>query len=206
MNTYAIKIIEKPIIYDKVRDSLSLLYMKVHHNIDSTRPYITPKIIIIHRTDFSSFDKSFEEFKNPIIDIKRKMLYNSSMLNVGVHFLVDKDGTIYRLMDERKFGRHVIGLNYCSIGIENVGSRNYDFCLTEEQLNSNALLIEYLIKKYKTIEYVIPHFHYEYFRNSIYWRETDSSYFYIKNDPESDFVYNLNNKIKHLNIKTFFDE
>ncbi len=35
--------------------------------------------------------------------------------------MVDRDGTRYRLMPETYMARHVIGLNYYSIGIENVG-------------------------------------------------------------------------------------
>ena len=35
--------------------------------------------------------------------------------------VTDTDGTIYRLMPEDRVGRHAIGLNHVSIGVENVG-------------------------------------------------------------------------------------
>lgn len=45
----------------------------------------------------------------------------SSALNVSTQFLVDRDGTIFRLLPDTTFARHVIGLNHLAIGIENIG-------------------------------------------------------------------------------------
>ena len=43
------------------------------------------------------------------------------LLNVSSHYLVDRDGTIYQLTPETILNRHAIGVNWCSIGIENIG-------------------------------------------------------------------------------------
>ena len=37
------------------------------------------------------------------------------------HFVIDRDGTIYRLVTPTIMCRHTVGLNYTAIGIEHVG-------------------------------------------------------------------------------------
>ena len=64
-------------------------------------------------------------------------------------------------MPSNWMARHVIGLNYSSIGIENVGGKgNKKDDLTPEQLKSNIALVAYLKGKYPTIEYLIGHHEY----------------------------------------------
>jgi hypothetical protein len=48
------------------------------------------------------------------------------------------------LVDPELFARHTIGLNYCAIGIENIGSKSQP--LTDEQVEANAELVKYLAK------------------------------------------------------------
>jgi N-acetylmuramoyl-L-alanine amidase len=74
-------------------------------------------------------------------------------------FMVDRDGTIYRLMPETALARHIIGYNWCAIGIENVGgANNKKEDLTPAQLKANIKLIRYLHAKYPTIQYVFGHY------------------------------------------------
>lgn len=47
-------------------------------------------------------------------------------------------------MPPTQFARHTIGLNYCAIGIENIGGSKQP--LTEAQAEANAKLIRYLTK------------------------------------------------------------
>lgn len=49
-------------------------------------------------------------------DIHRWHL-NNGWSGAGYHFLVRKDGTIYRLRPEDKVGAHAYGANYDSLGI-----------------------------------------------------------------------------------------
>ncbi|MDA4805622.1 N-acetylmuramoyl-L-alanine amidase, partial [Enterobacter hormaechei] len=69
---------------------------------------------------------------------------------VSAHYLVDRDGTVYQLLPDTFFARHIIGLNYMAIGVENVGGP--DAPLTEAQGKANAALVKYLCSRHK-IEY-----------------------------------------------------
>ena len=81
-------------------------------------------------------------------------------MNVSIQFLVDRDGTVYRLMPETWMARHCIGLNYSSIGVENVGGGDGIDNLTDEQIEANIRLVRYLAGKYPTIQYLIGHMEY----------------------------------------------
>ena len=110
------KIIERPIIYDSTRKALSLQYLQERHNLTLTEPSISPKIIVSHWTAIPTFEGSFNAFNPVLLPNARKELKGASPLNVSIHFLVDRDGTIYRLMPENLMARHVIGLNWCAFG------------------------------------------------------------------------------------------
>ncbi len=118
------KIIDRPIIYDSTRKMLSLQYLKERHGLEQAEPTLTPKIIVFHWTAIPTLEGSFSAFNPVMLPSFRKELKGASPLNVSIHFLVDRDGTIYRLMPENLMARHVIGLNWCALGIENVGDGN----------------------------------------------------------------------------------
>lgn len=194
-----IKIVDKPITYDSTRVRLSLEYLKERHGIIQSTPIISPKIIVLHWTAAKTLSSTFNAFypaKLPNGD--RKDIVQVSSLNTSSQFLIDRDGTIYRLMPENYFARHVIGLNYCAIGVENVGSA--DFPLTESQLKSNIELVKYLHKRYN-IEYLIGHYEYTKFRNTSLWKETNAKYQTSKNDPGADFMLKVRSNLKGLNLK-----
>lgn len=195
-----LKIIDRPVVWDSTRKALSLEYMRERHGLVAQEPSITPKVIVTHWTAIATLEGSFGAFREAKLPSFRKELKNASALNVGIHFLVDKDGTVYRLMPETAFARHVIGLNYCSIGIENVGDGTKS-PLTEAQLTANENLIKYLAKKYKTIEYLIGHHEYLLMKNTSLWKETDSNYQTIKNDPGNEFMQKLRDRLKALKLK-----
>jgi N-acetylmuramoyl-L-alanine amidase len=123
---------------------------------------------------------TYNAFNRSILPSDRKAISGASSLNVSSHYLVDRDGTIYQLLPDTTFARHVIGLNYCAIGIENVGSNDYP--LTPAQLLANEKLIRYLAKKYP-IQYLIGHYEHTLFKNTSLWRETNPYYHSDKSDP-----------------------
>lgn len=180
------KIVDKPIVFNKERMELTLQYLDKHYGLKQETPYITPKIIVLHWTAIPSFEGSFDAFYNEKIPSWREVVSMASGLNVSSHFLVDQDGTIYSLMPETTMGRHVIGLNHCAIGIENVGGTK-DTPLTKAQLKSNIWLVKYLARKYN-IEYVIGHHEYTLFENHELWLEKDDDYRTKKTDPGNEFM------------------
>lgn len=194
------KIIDRPIIYDSTRKMLSLQYLKERHGLEQAEPTLTPKIIVFHWTAIPTLEGSFSAFNPVMLPSFRKELKGASPLNVSIHFLVDRDGTIYRLMPENLMARHVIGLNWCALGIENVGDGN-KFPLTEAQLQANIWIVKYLKKKYASIEYLIGHYEYTSFQLTSLWKESDQNYRTEKCDPSVDFMKRLRKGVKKLNLK-----
>jgi len=193
------KIIDKPITFNEERKALTLEYLKTHYGIEKENPTIDPKMIVLHWTVIPTFEESFEFFKNPILASSRDDINSAGALNVSSQFMVDRDGTIYRLLPETIMARHVIGLNHCAIGVENIGGTE-DLPLTKEQLKSNIWLVEYLSKKYD-IDYVIGHYEYTLFDGHELWLEKDDGYRTEKNDPGEDFMLKVRAATKNLNLK-----
>ncbi len=196
--TSEFKIISKPIDYSRERIRLSLEYLKDHYNITQSTPIISPKIIVLHYTAGGTVETNYRYFNKTHLESARGTLKKQSTLNVSSQFIVDRDGTIYQLMEPDMFARHTIGINYCAIGVENIGSRTQP--LTEKQALANAQLIRYLTKKYR-IEYLIGHSEYGAFRGSGLWKETDPGYFTIKDDPGKDFMKKVRLLVTDLHLK-----
>ena len=139
------RIIDRPITFDQERVHLTLEYLDKRYGLKQTEPTITPKMIVVHYTVIPTLEKSFQVFENAKLPNWRPEIAGASGLNVSSQFLVDRDGTIYRLMPETRMARHVIGLNHCAIGIENVGGTN-EAPLTDAQLEANIWLTRFLKK------------------------------------------------------------
>lgn len=197
-NKSPISINKMPIVYNQERIKLSLEYLKERHNIIQSTPTIVPKIIVLHYVGGGTLKSSFNYFNNIKIENGREYNKKQSQLNVSAHYLVDRDGEIYQLLSDTLFARHTIGLNYCAIGVENIGSK--DKPLTEKQIIANAKLVRYLKSMYP-IEYVIGHSEYGIFRKSKLWKETSATYFTGKEDPGVAFMQKVRNLIKDLNLK-----
>lgn len=194
-----LNIVDKPIIFDEERKALSLEYMKAHYGIEADEPSIEPSMIVVHWTAIPTFEGSFEAFYNTKLPSSRSGIQGGGALNVSVPYLIDQDGTIYRLMPDTVFARHVIGLNHTAIGIENVGDGK-QHPLTEAQYEANQQLIRYLAGQYK-IDYVIGHHEYHRFRNHPLWLEKDPDYITEKDDPGDAFMERLRADLKDLNLK-----
>jgi hypothetical protein len=190
--------IYKPIIFDSQRSALSLEYLKDRYGIIQKTPVIKPVMIVLHWTAIPSLEKTFDVFNRSTLPNARKGIQYASSLNVSSQYLVDRDGTIFQLMPDSLFARHVIGLNYCAIGVENVGSEKQP--LTKAQLNANVRLIRYLKQKYP-IEYVIGHYEYKQFIGTPLWKETNPNYLTQKTDPGISFMKKVREKIKDLNLQ-----
>lgn len=193
-----IEITEKPIPYTPERAQLSIQYLKDRHNVIQTNPSINPIMIVLHYTDGGTTNSIYKYFSSDTVESVRELNKKASPLNVSSHYLIDREGKVYHLVPDTLFARHIIGLNYCSIGIENIGSKRKP--LTEAQVISNAKLIRYLTKKYK-IEFLIGHSEYENFRNSKWWKETDPGYFTVKEDPGKDFLERVRYLLQDINLK-----
>jgi N-acetylmuramoyl-L-alanine amidase len=194
----SLKVVEKPAVFDEERQRLSVEYLQKRHGINTTRPYITPKMVVLHWTGSVTLEAGFNTMNPATLRGGRKDIAASSNLNVCAQFLVDRDGTIYRLLPDTAFARHTIGLNYCAVGVENVGSDKMP--LTEAQLQANEAIVRYLKSKYD-IQYVIGHYEYTLFDHHPLWKEADTAYRTVKTDPGIDFMQKIRERVKDLNLK-----
>ncbi|WP_339652241.1 peptidoglycan recognition family protein [uncultured Maribacter sp.] len=192
-------IIEQPITFNDERKILTLEYLENRYGLEQETPQIIPKMIVLHWTVIPTFEKSFEAFNPASLPNWRPDIKDVSGLNVSSQFLVDRDGTIYRLLPETTMARHVIGLNHCAIGVENVGGTD-DLPLTKAQLKSNIWLVKYLKDKYD-IDYLIGHYEYTLFENHPLWLEKDDGYRTKKTDPGPDFMFKVRKAVKNLEFK-----
>lgn len=192
------KIINKPIVFDEERRQLSLQYLEMRHGLKQKEPTIKPVMIVLHWTEIPSAETTFKVFNRSTLPGARKEIASASNLNVSSQYLVDRDGTIFKLLPDTLLARHVIGLNYCAIGIENVGGTKYP--LTAAQLDANEQLIRQLKSKHP-IEYVIGHYEYTRFKGTKLWKETDPGYSTWKTDPGKDFMNKIRARIKDLSLK-----
>ncbi len=197
------QIIDRPITFNEERKALTLQYLSDRYGLEQKEPTISPKMIVLHWTVIPTFEESFEFFKGSILAGSRGDISSAGQLNVSSQFMVDRDGTIYRLLPETTMARHVIGLNHCAIGIENVGGTE-DLPLTEAQLQSNIFLVNYLGDKYD-IDYLIGHYEYTKFEGHPLWLEKDDGYRTEKTDPGTYFMNQVRAATKDQNFKSIPD-
>jgi N-acetyl-anhydromuramyl-L-alanine amidase AmpD len=194
------RIIDRPVPFPEERIQLTREYMREHYGIESENIEIVPRIIVLHWTAGRTLQGDFNTFV-PSRLRGRPELNAVSELNVGIQFLVDRDGRIYRLMPETWMARHVIGLNYHAIGVENVGGARGVDDLTEAQRAANIWLVRYLAKKYPTIEYLIGHHEYRLFEGHTLWLEKNPDYRTGKSDPGEAFMSAVRAATADLRLK-----
>lgn len=155
-----------------------------------------PRMIVIHYTAFATFEESYNFLKPDELAAIRTDIKAGGNVNVGAHYLIDRNGDIARLLPDCIIARHTIGFNHVALSIENVGlDENH---LTGDQVEANAFLVNHLVKRHPSIEYLIGH--YEYTDRSLphfqLFRELDASYpFTIKRDPGREFMKSLRSEI-----------
>jgi len=124
----------------KIKVNKSLNFSK------KTRSLRDIKYLIIHYTGMQSARVSMTKLKNP----KSK---------VSCHYFIDRNGEIYKMIDDNKIAWHagkskwknISNLNKNSIGIEiqNKGHLIYYQRFPNKQISSLIVLIKLLLKKYK---------------------------------------------------------
>ena len=182
-------IIQKPILFSQKRTEMTKEYIKTHYGLKVRDITIEPKMIVLHWTAVMDFDECFKRLNGEELYSDRGDIASASALNVSAHFLVARNGTIYQLMPDNWMARHVIGLNYSTIGVENVGGEgNSKDDLTDAQVQANINLVNYLKAKYPSIKYLIGHHEYREYENSPLWLEKDDGYRTIKADPGDRFM------------------
>jgi len=194
-----LKIVQRPIKFDAERKALTVDYIKLHYGLEVDDITIEPRAIVVHWTATRSLKGTWRAFNRVRARRSRRHLVRGGAVNVSAHFLVDRDGTIYQLMPETWMARHCIGLNYDSIGIENMGGGK-KYPLTRAQVKANVALVRHLVKRHSKIRYLIGHMEWRKVQNLPIFRELDPTYRNAKADPGKRFMKDLRAKLDDLDL------
>lgn len=192
-------IVDAPMAWSDERAQLTLSYRRAHSDPAATDLTIEPHVIVLHFTGGSSAASTRRYFDNVRIEASRKTLARGGAVNVSSHFVVDRDGTIYRLQPETQFARHCIGLNHVAIGIENVGDGGR-YPLTDAQVAADAALVRDLAARFP-ITHLLGHHEVMSFRDHAYYVERDRSYANEKDDPGATFMQRVRERVGDLGLQ-----
>jgi N-acetylmuramoyl-L-alanine amidase len=187
--------VDKFLPWTAEREKLTRAYAEKHYSKSITT--IEPQAVVVHWTAGPTWQSAWQWFANAG--------RGDGTVNVSSQFIVDRDGTIYRLMPETKLARHIIGYNWCAIGIENVGGVNDKEDLTPAQLAADTKLIGYLAKVYPGIKYVWGHYQQDTARASGLYIENVAGYRSYKTDPGPKFMRGLQANLAGTGL-TFYPE
>jgi hypothetical protein len=109
------RVVAKPIPFPPKRRQEMRGYARRHYGIDDWR-LRRPKVIVQHYTVTDSFQPVYDYFATDAPDPEL-----GELPGVCAHYVVDRDGTAYRLVPTTIMCRHTVGLNWTAIGIEHVG-------------------------------------------------------------------------------------
>jgi len=194
------EIVERPIPFGAERITLTVDYRRLHEDPGASSAKIAPKLIVLHHTAVGSLEASFATLAAVRLPATRPELAKGGAVNVSAHFLVDRDGTIYRLMPEDIMARHAIGLNHLAIGVENVGG-NTGQPLTDAQVAANVWLVRDLVRRFPGITHVIGHHEARAMAKHPYFRERMSGYSTVKIDPGEKFMSRVRAAIADLGLQ-----
>lgn len=179
-------IVDWPVRWPDERDRLMLAYRRAHSDPDATDTTITPRMIVLHYTAGGSARGTHGYFDRTRLETSRASLRRGGEVNVAAHFLVDRDGTIFRLLPETRMGRHAIGVNHVAIGVENVGDEDR-WPLTDAQVAANAALVRDLASRHP-IELVVGHHEVRALEGTPWFVERVPGYRNRKGDPGARFM------------------
>jgi N-acetyl-anhydromuramyl-L-alanine amidase AmpD len=194
----SVAIVDAPMKWSDERERLTLDYRRAHSDANAQDITIEPKVIVLHYTGGSSAKSTRAYFDNLKLEAARKQLARGGAVNVSAHFIVDRDGTIYRLQPETRFARHCIGLNHIAIGIENVGDGK-QYPLTDAQVAADAALVRDLASRFP-ITHLLGHHEVMKFRAHPYFVELDPTYKNDKGDPGAAFMARVRERVADLEL------
>jgi N-acetylmuramoyl-L-alanine amidase len=194
-----VTIVDAPMKWTAERERLTLDYRRQHSDENATDVTIDPRVIVLHYTAGGSAKGTRAYFDNPRIEAARKELARAGAVNVSSHYVVDRDGTIYRLQPETRFARHCIGLNHLAIGIENVGDEK-QWPLTDAQVEADAALVRDLVARFPRVTHLLGHHEVMGFRKHAYYVERDPKYVNEKPDPGAKFMARVRERVADLKL------
>jgi len=132
-----------PIPFGAERRAQMRAYAKRHYGIDDFR-LRAPRLIVQHYTASNSFSSAFNTFAQNAPDVSF-----GELPGVCAHYLIDRDGTVAKLVPTTLMCRHTVGLNHTAIGIEHVGTSDGQVLANRRQLRASLRLTRELQGHYR---------------------------------------------------------
>jgi N-acetylmuramoyl-L-alanine amidase len=143
----------KLIPFGATRKAQTATYNQRHYH-QHTWKLTDPKVVVLHHTSGADWESAWWTFAN-------NTAYASGPKpekpGVSAHFIVDKDGTIYQCLPLTVRGRHAIGMNWTSFGIEFVQEdasgkdgrwMDRQILNRRKQIDSGLKLVRYLLDRF----------------------------------------------------------
>jgi N-acetylmuramoyl-L-alanine amidase len=134
------RVVVKPIPFGPARLAETRAYARRHYRLDTWR-LRHPRVIVEHYTASESFASAYSTFASNARNL-------GELPGVCAHFVIDTDGTIYRLVPPSIICRHTVGLNWTAIGIEHVGTSDAQILANRRQLHASLALTSWLMSRY----------------------------------------------------------
>jgi beta-N-acetylhexosaminidase len=134
------RIVVKPIPFSPARLAETRAYVKRHYGIDTWR-LGHPHVIVEHYTASDTFASAYATFASNAANLGEQP-------GVCAHFVIDRDGTIYRVVPPNIICRHTVGLNYTAIGVEHVGTSDAQILADKRQLDASLRLTLWLMSRH----------------------------------------------------------
>lgn len=139
-----------PIVFDPIpfgpeRKAQMVAYTRRHYGSFMVPTYklTDPHAIVIHYTETSSFQTTFDIFAPDTPDSELHELPNTC-----AHFVIDRAGAIHQLVSLNIMCRHTVGLNWTAIGIEHVGYSDREILDDQAQMAASLRLVRWLRCRY----------------------------------------------------------
>jgi len=146
------RIVDRLVPFGAARRAETARYAERHYGVDTWR-LRSPHVIVEHYTATTSFAPVWATFAADTPDPELGELPGTC-----AHFVVDRDGTIYRLVPLGTICRHTVGLNWTAIGIEHVGTSDASILGNRGQLAASLRLTLWLMQRYRiSLPNVIGH-------------------------------------------------
>jgi N-acetylmuramoyl-L-alanine amidase len=137
------RIVRSPIPFGAERKAQMRAYARRHYGLDDFR-LRRPRVIVQHFTASNSFSSAFNTFAANQPDVEL-----GELPGVCAHYLIDRDGSVHRLVPTSIMCRHTVGLNWTAIGIEHVGTSDAQVLGNRRQLSASLRLTRMLQGRYR---------------------------------------------------------
>jgi beta-N-acetylhexosaminidase len=148
-------IVWDPIPFGAQRRAETAAYVRRHYGsfMKPTWRLVHPHVIVIHFTENSSYQATFNTFAPDVPDSELHELPGTC-----AHFVIDPAGVIHQLVSLNTICRHTVGLNWTAIGIEHVGFSDAQVMHDSREFRASLTLVHYLRCRFHiAIKNVIGH-------------------------------------------------